>query len=128
MTNGNGLENVLVFVDDNEALLNFIKRAVNRNIKDYTLIFFMDPRDAMEYIRIHKPALLWTDNDMPYIKGVELLAAMRELSPNTKRVLYTGNPNDRIDAATKNGVIELYLQKPLESKQVLDNVYEILKR
>lgn len=127
MTDGNGLENVLVFVDDDESMLNLVKRIVS-NIEDYTPIFFMDPRDAIDYMKIHKPTLIWTDNDMPYIQGIELLAASRELSPNTKRVLYTSGEGDKINTAIKDGIIQFYLQKPINKQALLDKLYAALKK
>ncbi len=127
MTDENGLENVLVFVDDEEPVLKLVKRIVG-NIEDYTPVFFMDPRDAMDYMKIHKPALIWTDNDMPHIQGIELLAASRELSPGTKRVLYTSGKSDKIGAAIDSGVIQFYLQKPFDKKIFLDKLYDVLKK
>src|SRR4051794_33410070 len=47
-------------------------------------------RDAIEQVRRHRPALLLLDVSMPDMDGIEALPHVREASPETVVVMYTG--------------------------------------
>lgn len=112
MTNENGLENVIVVIDDDEGPLNAMKRFISKKLTDYQGMYFNSPLLALEYLSVHKPKLVLSDKDMPQMNGVELQRKVMELSFETKRLIYTGAPDENVKNAVKEGIILEYFVKP----------------
>jgi DNA-binding NtrC family response regulator len=81
-------ENVL-FVDDEENIL----KSVERVFADGN-VTFLGARNAKEAIRLmgeKEIAVLVTDNRMPGMSGIDLLASLKVHSPETVKILMTGH-------------------------------------
>ena len=127
MTNENGLENVIVVVDDEEGLLNMMRRFISKKLTDYQGIYFNSPLLALEYLSAHKPKLVLSDKDMPDMNGIELQRKVMILSPETKRLIYTGAPDENVKKAVKEGVILEYFVKP-DLAPIVEKMREYLEK
>ncbi|MEW8437266.1 MAG: HD domain-containing phosphohydrolase, partial [Candidatus Thiodiazotropha taylori] len=74
-------------------------------------------------------ALVVSDMQMPNMNGVEFLSKVRELSPNTVRIMLTGNANlDVAIDAVNDGNIFRFLNKPVETEVLYQTAIEGIKQ
>jgi response regulator RpfG family c-di-GMP phosphodiesterase len=116
---------VIVIVDDEEGIRKSLKRLLA--VLDVTLLEASGGLQALELLRAHQASLIISDQRMPGMTGVELLQKVREISPDTVRILLTGYAD--IDAtinAINNGSIRYYLNKPWDDEFLLSRITESL--
>jgi response regulator RpfG family c-di-GMP phosphodiesterase len=101
----------ILFVDDDPNLL----AALQRNLRK---LFVFDTAtggdEALQLIELKGPyAVVMADMSMPGMNGAELLERVRELAPDTVRVMLTGNADQKtaVDAVNR-GAIFRFLTKP----------------
>lgn len=86
-------------------------------------------KDALELLRKEKRvALVISDLYMPEMDGIRLLERVRQLSPDTRRILLTGQPDLRtaLDALDR-GVISRLVTKPWDMKKLQKTVQTLLE-
>ncbi|OGR01871.1 MAG: hypothetical protein A2284_04810 [Deltaproteobacteria bacterium RIFOXYA12_FULL_61_11] len=115
----------LLAIDDEPIILDQIKNVFNDLYCVYTT---EDPETALSLIREGIVDLVICDQRMPKIKGVELLAQIKQLDEDVVRILHTGyaDLNVAIDAVNI-GSIHRYESKPVNVKnlrQVIKNELE----
>lgn len=102
----------IMFVDDDVEVLRSFKR-------DFHNIFNMDfaqsGQEALDTVRRNGPyATIVVDYRMPEMDGIELLGRIREISPDTSRIVLTGFA--QLDVAIKSineGSVFRFLTKPV---------------
>lgn len=101
----------ILFVDDDPNVLAAMQRSLR---KRYTLDVAASGNEALEIVRTRGPfAVIVADMSMPVMNGVELLEAVRANSPDTVRVMLTGNADQRTAAeAVNRGHVFRFLSKP----------------
>jgi response regulator RpfG family c-di-GMP phosphodiesterase len=106
---------VLIVEDDAS-----IRRVLNRVFRDgYEVHEAADGQAGLERARELAPAVVITDQRMPKLTGVELLAAVKEMAPRTVRILVTGYAEygplvDAVNAAH----VHHYVEKPFHAKDL----------
>lgn len=102
----------ILFVDDEPALLSAIAR--NLRSEHYDVATASSGAEAVELLRTGGPfAVIVSDLRMPGMDGVELLRYARKLSPDTVRILFTGQPDmENAIAAVNEGEIFRFITKP----------------
>jgi response regulator RpfG family c-di-GMP phosphodiesterase len=111
------MEGRVLCVDDDPKILSGYRRAL-REI--YEIETAPGGAEALEAIRDGEPfAVVVTDMRMPGMDGVELLAAVKEASPDTVRMMLTGNADIQtaIDAANEGAVFR-FLTKPCAPEEL----------
>lgn len=113
----NPTEKVLM-VDDDRNLLDSFRRQFRKQLNLETAA---SGADGIQAIRDDGPfAVVISDMQMPNMNGIEFLSRVNALSPNTVRVMLTGNANlDVAIGAVNDGHIFRFLNKPVESSQLL---------
>ncbi len=115
------MSNTILFVDDDEALL----QAMRRTLREYDIEIESDPRRGMEKAgRKNAYAVIVADMLMPGVDGISILAASARRSPATARIMLTGHPDvsTAIEAVNKGQVFR-FLTKPCSPatlKETLD--------
>jgi response regulator RpfG family c-di-GMP phosphodiesterase len=100
----------VLFVDDEPHILESLKELFSRRYKVFTST---SGEEALEIVKNNNIAIVMSDQRMPGMKGVEVLRAVRELSPNTMRVLLTGFADvDAILDSVNVGEVFRYVRKP----------------
>jgi FixJ family two-component response regulator len=102
----------LLLVDDEQSVLDDLRRQLRNR---YPLVMANDGPQALEAIAAaDEPfAVLVTDMRMPGMTGAELLERARELTPDTTRMLLTGQADiDVAIAAVNQGQLFRFLSKP----------------
>lgn len=115
----------LVIVDDHQLVIDgFAKLLAEREVN--IIGKFTDPRRALQEIPSLEPDIVLSDLDMPYINGVELLQAVRELRPQQKFMILSMHLNQQVLKKIINLKVESYISKnahPEELFQALEAVY-----
>lgn len=107
----------ILCVDDEPDLLQGIQRALR---KKFAIETALGPEEALKAIAESGPyAVIMADMRMPVMNGVQLLAKVREMSPDTVRMMLTGNADQQtaIDAVN-DGHIFRFLNKPCPPEKI----------
>lgn len=117
----------VLFVDDEKHILSALRRLFDN--KDVTLLTADNPHDALNLFKKHEIAVLLSDNLMPDMTGMELLAHIKELSPDTVKILMTGHADlDMVISAINNVEVFKFIVKPWENDLLVNTVEESLRR
>jgi response regulator RpfG family c-di-GMP phosphodiesterase len=117
----------ILMVDDDRNLLDSFRRQFRKRLNLETAT---SGADGVQAVRDGGPfALVISDMQMPNMNGVEFLTKIRTISPNTVRIMLTGNANlDVAIDAVNNGNIYRFLNKPVETETlyqaILDGVHQ----
>ena len=127
---------VLLAVDDDPEVVRAVERDLNnRYAHDFTVIAAGGGEEGLEVLRrlSHRGdpvALIVTDQRMPGMTGVELLAHSANLAPDAKRVLLTAYADTEVAMRAINEIrLDHYLMKPWHPPEehfypVLDDLLE----
>jgi putative nucleotidyltransferase with HDIG domain len=117
----------VLFVDDEQYILNSIERIFAD--KDVRILKANGAQEALKLIAREKVAVLVTDNLMPGMSGIDLLSKVRELSPDTMRILMTAYADltTAIDAINR-GEIFRFIVKPWKDNILIETVEEGINR
>ena len=122
-------ENIL-FVDDEENILRSVERIfLGDNVKDVRILKAKSAQEALQFIEKENIAVLVSDNLMPDMKGIELLSKVKEISPDTVRILMTAYADlpTAIDAINK-GEVYRFIVKPWENSMLIEIVHDGINR
>ncbi|MEO0576871.1 MAG: HD domain-containing phosphohydrolase [Pseudomonadota bacterium] len=112
----------VLFVDDEPNVLQAIKRATR---KDFDVVIAIGAEAGLEAVaRDDTYAMIVSDMRMPGMNGVEFLRAAKQISPDSVRVMLTGNSDQHTAMeAVNEGEVFRFLTKPCDLV-VLRNVIE----
>jgi len=121
------MSDTVLFVDDEEQILNSIDGIFSK--ADVTVIKTASAREALEIVNQQTVAVIVSDNQMPEMKGIDLLSKIRDVSPDTLKILMTA-PSDlsiAVDAINK-GELFRFVLKPWDNKFFVNMVQEGVSR
>ncbi|MEM7038621.1 MAG: response regulator, partial [Bacteroidota bacterium] len=75
--------------------------------------------DALEQVKAEPYDILFLDEQMPGMNGLEVLAEIKTISPNTPVVMITKSEEEHIMEEAIGSKITDYLIKPVNPKQIL---------
>jgi thioredoxin reductase (NADPH) len=122
---------VILSVDDDREVLAAIERDLRRHYRPrYRIVTATSGQEALEAARELKRrgtpiALFLVDQRMPAMTGTQLLAELRKLYPDTKRVLLTAYADTDAAIAAINQIgLHHYLMKPWDPPE--ERLYPVL--
>ena len=115
----------VLIVDDEPGIISALKREWRK--EPFALVSFTDPSEALQAIRKQEISVILSDNLMPGMTGLELLAQAMRLTPDTRRLLLTGRTelSDAIRAFNE-GVLHRFVTKPWEREDLIAYIHEAL--
>ncbi len=116
----------ILLVDDEDLVLQSFKRRLSGSFDIETAT---SPLSALERIRNDGPyGAVVSDLVMPELNGIELLKMVKAISPDTGRIMLTGEGDLQtiIDAINESG-IDLYIEKPASSEKLHLFLDQVLK-
>jgi len=116
----------IMIVDDEELIFKINKRRLEG--LGYKVDCFVKSRDALESFRSfpEKYDLLVTDQTMPEISGLDLTKAFLEMKPELPVIMCTAHSGIATAEKALSHGIEVYLNKPLESDELVYAVEKVL--
>ncbi|HEX8953258.1 MAG TPA: sigma-54 dependent transcriptional regulator, partial [Polyangia bacterium] len=119
-------EPTLLVVDDEASNLESLERIFAR--EGLTVLAAKDGKDALEVVRKRRVDVVLTDLMMPGISGVDLLKAVKQVSPETETVVMTayGTVEAAVEAM-REGAYD-FITKPLKRAHVVRVVSKALEK
>ncbi len=123
----------VIFVDDEENILRALQRLFGE--EEFEVLTAVSGEEAKKILAARDDvAVLVSDQRMPGMSGVELLAHARQQAPLAVRILLTGyaDINAAMDSINKGGIYR-YITKPWQDEELLQTVrtafqhYHLLK-
>lgn len=120
------MERVLLLVDDEENIASALTRLLRRD--GYTIHRANSGKEGLELLTQHKVGVIISDQRMPEMTGVEFLSKVKELYPDTVRIVLSGYTDlNSVTDAINRGAIYKFLTKPWEDELLRANVEEAFR-
>lgn len=120
------LNNRIVSIVDDELDIALLFCDALRTINGIQVFKFTDPILALEHLKINAKdyRLIISDLRMPIINGLQLLKTVKDLNPLIRTILMTAFQIDDslFQEYTTKGIINGFLQKPMDLKHLLAEV------
>ncbi len=117
----------ILFVDDEEKILQGLKRMLRPLSSSYTLLFANGAEEALEKIVTEDISIICTDMKMPEKDGAELLSEVREIAPSTIRLVLSGQAEEHhVLRALPHA--HQYLPKPCDAnnlREIIENLSSV---
>lgn len=112
------IEGRVLFVDDDKNILSAFRRQLRGSVDVETI---SDPVEALSSLKTKGPfAVIVADMQMPSMNGVHFLKEARKLSPDSVRMMLTGNVDQETAIkALHEGSIFQFLNKPVSTEQLV---------
>jgi len=116
----------LLLVDDEPNILNSLSRLFRR--EGYHIMTAESPAAGFELLAQHPVQVVLCDQRMPEMSGTEFLARVRQLYPETVRIVLTGYTDlDSVTAAINRGAVFKFLTKPWDDDQLREQIREAFR-
>ena len=116
----------LLLVDDEAAILSALKRTLRRD--GYRILTTTDPAEGLQLLALNHVQVVMSDQRMPQMSGTEFLHRVRELHPDTIRMVLSGYADlQSITDAINKGAIWRFLTKPWEDDALRQLVREAFR-
>lgn len=117
----NGEEHTLLVVDDEPNILNALKRVLRS--EDYRVLTACSAEEGLELLALNKVQVIVADQLMPTMSGVEFLGRVKEIYPDTVRMVLSGYPDfQTVTEAVNRGAIYHFLAKPWEDETLREYI------
>ena len=119
-------ETTLLVVEDDRSNLESLERLLSK--EDYRVLTAPDARAALELLRRQRAHIVVTDLMMPGLSGLDLLKAIKAVSPETEVILMTayGTVETAVEAM-RAGAYD-FVEKPLKRMQILKTVAKAMEK
>ena len=115
------LDREIVVVDDDQGILESFDAMLG---DEYPLVTMDNGVEAIEYVKSHKPKLIFLDIKMPGMNGIEVLKRLRQDKIDAAVVIVTATTKAHCEKEAEELGIRGSLRKPFE----VDDVEDIAKR
>ena len=116
----------LLLVDDEPNILSALSRLLRR--EGYQLLTARSPLEAFELLAKHKVHVVLSDQRMPEMTGTEFLSRVRQMYPDTIRIVLTGYTDlESVTDAINRGAIYKFLTKPWSDDQLREQIRDAFR-
>ena len=117
----------ILLVDDEANVLSALKRLLRRD--GYNILSTTSAAEAFELLATNRVGVIVSDQRMPEMNGTEFLAQVKEIYPNTMRMVLSGYTElQSVTDAINRGSIYKFLTKPWDDEQLRANIAEAFRR
>jgi len=116
----------IIVIDDDEGICKVLAAALEG--EDYVVDTASNGKQAIEKSQTNFYNLALVDIRLPDMEGTKLLTAMKETTPEMRKIILTGYPGlqNAMDAVNKGA--HAYLVKPVDMDKLLRTVEEQLEK
>jgi diguanylate cyclase (GGDEF)-like protein/PAS domain S-box-containing protein len=111
----------LLVVDDDPNVLMALHRLFRRD--DYQVLTAATPAEGFELLALHRVQVILCDQRMPVMSGTEFLSKVKEMYPDTMRIILSGYTGvESVLDSINRGAIYRFYTKPWKDDELRDNV------
>jgi len=117
----------ILFVDDEQSLLDGLRRALRGQRKEWDMVFVLSGREALELAKSKPFDAVVSDMRMPGMDGIELLNKLVSLQPDLIRIVLSGHADENMTMHSVT-LTHQYLAKPCDIeilKAVLSRAFHL---
>jgi FixJ family two-component response regulator len=116
----NSNASVVCLLDDDPSVL----KGLSRLFASAALLAktFSDPQEFLRYARTHRPVIALVDVHMPQMNGLEVQSRLREVSPSTRVIIFTGKDDPLVRSTALNAGALAFFTKPFDDEEILTAV------
>ena len=108
----------LLLVDDEENILRSLRRVLRRGA--WEIETAPDAESALKLFERFQPAVVISDFRMPGMNGVDFLTRVKELLPQSQRIMLTGQADQQaIEEAINRSEVFRFISKPWNDAQLI---------
>ncbi|MBN2717245.1 MAG: response regulator [Deltaproteobacteria bacterium] len=115
----------ILLVDDSRVSLRGMVRVLRQN---WDVDIATDSDEALQLVNQRTYSVIITDCDMPGHNGLWLLEQIKNVSPQTIRVLASAGLHERFAPHIKAGLIHVFLHKPLVNESLRTMLIGLMMR
>lgn len=116
----------LLLVDDEPNILSALSRLFRRD--GFQILTATSPSLAFELLAKHSVQVILSDQRMPEMSGTEFFSRVRQMYPDTIRIVLTGYTDlDSVTGAINRGAIYKFLTKPWDDDQLREQIREAFR-
>lgn len=117
------MERTLLLVDDEQNIVSSLTRLFRRD--GYRVLSANSGSEGLAILAENKVGVILSDQRMPEMSGSEFLSQVKELHPDTVRIMLSGYTDlASVTDAINRGAIYKFLTKPWEDELLRSNVRE----
>lgn len=121
------VKQTLLLVDDEENILHSLKRLLRK--EPYQLLTCNSAAEAFELLALHQVQVILSDQRMPEMNGTEFLSKVKEMYPDTVRIVLSGYTDLRsVTDAINHGAIYKFLTKPWKDEELKAEIAVAFRR
>ena len=111
----------ILVVDDDVDTLSALHRLFRRD--NYRVLTASSPPEAFELLALYRVQVVMCDQRMPVMSGTEFLSKVKEMYPDTMRIILSGytGVNIVLDSINRGSIYKFYT-KPWNDAELRDNV------
>jgi diguanylate cyclase (GGDEF)-like protein/PAS domain S-box-containing protein len=111
----------LLLVDDDANVLSSLHRLFRRD--NYKILTALSPEEGFEMLALHQVHVIVCDQRMPGMSGTEFLSKVKEMYPETIRIILSGYTGlEAVLDSINHGAIYRFYTKPWDDTQLRDNI------
>lgn len=119
-----GAPRTLLLLDDEENILRALNRVLRRD--GYQILMATRPQDAFELLAKNDVQVIISDQRMPEMSGTEFFSRVKDLHPNTVRIVLSGYTDLKsVTEAVNQGAIYKFLTKPWDDEQLRKEIAQV---
>ncbi len=112
---------MLLLVDDDVNVLSSLHRLFRRD--GYQILTAVAPTEAFELLALHPVQVILCDQRMPVMSGTEFLSKVKDMYPDTIRIILSGYTGlEAVLDSINRGAIYRFYTKPWDDTQLRDNI------
>jgi diguanylate cyclase (GGDEF)-like protein/PAS domain S-box-containing protein len=111
----------ILVVDDDVDTLSALHRLLRRD--NYRVLTAATPDEAFELLALYRVQVVMCDQRMPAMSGTEFLSKVKEMYPDTMRIILSGHTGVQtvLDSINRGSIYKFYT-KPWNDAELRDNV------
>ena len=121
MTEQQGIKKQIIFVDDDEKVLEGLKRGLRSKRAAWDMSFFLNAHDALQFLEERHVNVVISDMLMPTMNGAEFLEIVRKKWPKTLRMVLSGELSSELVPRARAASHQV-LAKPCSSRDLVDEI------
>jgi len=117
----------ILFVDDEQSVLDALKRRFHRVPQSWELAFLESPVAALKLVQDQDVAVVVADMAMPEMSGLEMIKKMKLVSPQTHYIMLTGAADlQTAMQAINDAAVFRFYTKPVDANLISEGIEQAL--